>query len=69
MRIPPLLSMDPLNFDTWIETQLTDAILNAKNTWNVVQLKTNNGCEKKKKTSYVLYKIVNVSRVTNCYYI
>lgn len=49
MRIPPLLSMDPLNFDTWIETQLTGAILNAKNTWNVVQLKTNNGCEKKKK--------------------
>lgn len=45
---PPLLSMDPLNFDTWIETQLklTGAILNVKNTWNVVQLKTNNDCEK-----------------------
>lgn len=44
----PLLSMDPLNFDTWIETQLklTGAILNVKNTWNVVQLKTNNDCEK-----------------------
>lgn len=40
--------MDPLNFDTWIETQLklTGAILNVKNTWNVVQLKTNNDCEK-----------------------
>lgn len=49
--------MDPLNFDTWIETQLTGAILNVKNTWNVVQLKTNNDCEKKK-SSYVLYKIV-----------
>lgn len=45
---PPLLSMDSLNFDTWIETQLklTGAILNVKNTWNVVQLKTNNDCEK-----------------------
>lgn len=38
--------MDPLNFDTWIETQLTGAILDVKNTWNVVQLKTNNDCEK-----------------------
>lgn len=46
LSLPPLLSMDPLNFDTWIETQLTGAILNAKNTWNVVQLKTNNHCEK-----------------------
>lgn len=60
--------MDPLNFDTWIETQLTGAILNVKNTWNVVQLKTNNDCEKKNRRMCCI-KLSLVTRVTNCYYI